>query len=161
MNKIYNFSEIPKIRRSQNKLIFRYIIYAICFFAAIAICCLTVKNNIILTLIFAILSFIFILFSVCFWKIKYGVLREYGLFLDNMEMGNTSELICMYEGKTETAGDESFDSYIFTSSGESLVFLVHNQHSVAFKIGSKYRLLHVGKYLIEWEEAEWPSLILE
>ena len=81
MNKIYDFGIIPKISAQQKRLVYSYIWFVILFAAALAIACVSIKSNLLLTIIFAVFLLCFILGSILFWKIKYGILKKYKVFL--------------------------------------------------------------------------------
>ena len=150
MNKIYDFSEIGELRTRQNKLIFQYLIYAVCFVLVLILSCVVIENNVVLSLAFATLLFIFILYSVLFWKIKYGLLDEHRRFLDDMETGKQDDYVGVFCHKVE-ATDESFSTYVFLSSGRERRFLIHNQYPVCFEKGKNYHIVHIGKYVYQWE----------
>lgn len=155
MNNIYDFSQIQTMRYRQNKLILSYILYTLCFAVALVLSCYLVKSNLLLTIIFALLLLFFILFSIVFWKIKYGILNEYKLFLDNMEMGNREDYVGVFTGKVTSQSDEEpFDTYLFVSSNKKTSFLIHNQHPVQFSEGKRYHIEHVGSYVYQWEIIE-------
>ena len=155
MNKIYDFDEIERIQQRQKKVFFTYALYALSFVAIVVLACLFVENNLLLTLIFALLLSFFILFSVAYWKIKYGILNRYRLFLDNLETGNREDLVCEFVGKEmEEEEDQMLDKYIFTSSGKSKEFLIHRNHSVCFIEGKEYHIEYIGDYVYRWEIIE-------
>ena len=155
MNKIYDFDEIERIQQRQKKIFFTYALYALSFVAVVVLACLFVENNVLLTLIFALLLSFFILFSVAYWKIKYGILNRYRLFLDNLETGNREDLVCKFVGKEMAEEeDQMLDKYIFTSSGKSKEFLIHRNHSVRFIEGKKYHIEYIGDYVYRWETIE-------
>lgn len=155
MNRIYDFGEIQEIRLYQRKLVLNYALYTLCFIAAIILSCILIKNNLVLTVVFAIAILFFILFSICFWKIKYGILDSFVSFLDDLDTGKKDECIGVFEARADDLTDsESFDIYIFTSSQEKVQFLIHRQHKVCFDEGKKYHLTHVGKYLYGWESLD-------
>ena len=155
MNNIYDFSEIQELRNKQNKLIFCYVAYLLCFIAAMGISFVAIQNNLLLTLVLAFILLFFILFSILFWKIKYGILDKYRSFLDDMETGKQDDYVGVFQSKTETEDDEvSFDTYVFLSAGKETGFLIHNQHKACFEKGKKYHVLHVGNYVYQWEIME-------
>ena len=152
MNKIYDFEQIEEIRAEQKKLIFRYVFFVLCFIVAVAISCIVVKNNILLTVIFAFLLLCLIIVSILLWKIKYGILNEYKKFLDNMETGKRTDYVGEFEGKIECSGEEeSFDSYIFVYLGKKTSFYIHKQCEVDFAKGKKYHIECIGSYICQWE----------
>ena len=152
MNNIYDFSEISELRDKQNKLIFQYVIYAICFVLALALACIAIENNILLTAMFAFTLLIFIFFSILFWKVKYRILDDYRKFLDDMETGKQDDYVGVFSGKSSLGSDdEPFSTYTFLSLGKETGFMIHNQHSVCFEKGKKYHIQHVGKYVYQWE----------
>lgn len=155
MNNIYDFAQIQAIRYRQNKLIFSYVVYMLCFLGALALLCCLVENNILLTVILALLLFFFILFSIVFWKIKYGILNEHRLFLENMDTGNREDYVGVFAGKPASpSNDASFDAYSFVSSNKKTSFLIHNQYPVRFSEGKRYHIEHIGSYLCQWEMIE-------
>lgn len=159
MNSIYDFTDIEKIRIRLQKLFFYYILYAMCFITAIILSVVLIKNNLLLTVIFAFLLLLFILFSICFWKIKYGILDKYRSFLDNLETGKRDDYLGVFKQKTDDKNDEGcFDIYIFNSSAGEKNFLVRKEHPICFEVGKKYHLTHVGKYLFEWKIVDLPQV---
>lgn len=152
MNKIYDFSQIQEAREKQNKLIFSYIIYLICLVCAIALAWILVDNNLLFTIICALILLFFILFSIAFWKIKYGIIKEYRVFLDNMETGKREDYVGMFEGKIDAKSDEeSFDTYVFVNSNKKTELLIYKQYSICFLKGKKYHIESVGNYVYQWE----------
>lgn len=151
-NNIYDFSEIGAIRLRQNRLILCYVLYALCFIAAIALCCILIENNLLLTTVFALLSLLFILFSVCFFKIKYGILKNYRAFLEDFETGHREELFGRLENIISASDDEWFDTYVFSSHEDKRELLVHKSAGISLDEGCEYRLIYIGKYLLEWEK---------
>jgi hypothetical protein len=152
MNKIYDFVEIEKIRSMMGKLIFKYVMFAICFVATITFACLLIKNNLLLTLIFAFLLLIFILASVLFWKIKYGILKSHRAFLENMELGKNDNFVGDFvKCEKNENEDDPFDAYIFASNGVRVKFLIHNKYAVCFTEGKRYHIEHIGNYVNQWE----------
>ena len=155
MNKIYDFSELRNIRLRERRLVLSYLLYALGFAAVLILLSVFIKNNLLLTLIFFAVMLCFLLFSVCFWRIKYGILEGYRSFLDDIETGRADEYIGVFEGKTEAMRDgEWFDVYDFTSSEGSTSFLVHRQKKIGFVEGIRYHLACVGKYILEWERTD-------
>lgn len=152
MNRIYDFSQIQEAREKQNKLILSYIVYLICLVGVIVLVGLLVDNNLSFTIICALILFIFILFSIAFWKIKYGILKEYRVFLDNMETGKREDYVGVFEEKIGVQSDEeSFDTYVFINSNKKTELLIHKQYSICFLKGKKYHIESVGKYVYQWE----------
>lgn len=152
MNRIYDFYHIQDTRARQNKLIISYIFCAICFICIIVLGLLFVNNNALLSVLFALISFAFILFSVAFWKIKYGILNKYRLFLDNMESGKREEYIGIFKEKICVADDkEQFDRYIFEISNKEKEFLIYKQYSPELSVGKKYHFESVGNCVYQWE----------
>lgn len=155
MNRIYDFSQIGDIRARQKKLIFSYALYSLCFIVSLIIFNIFIKNNLLLTLIFAVVLLTFILFSVCFFKIKYGILEKYRSFLDDLETGKAEEYIGVFEKKTGANEDEEwFDICDFSSTEGNKSFLVHKQTKIEFEEGRKYHLTYVGKYMLEWKKTD-------
>lgn len=152
MNNIYGAGEPEVIGKRQKRLIISYALFAVLFVSLILLSCFGIENNILLTAVFALLLLTFLLFSVLFWKIKYGILREYNRFLENLEIGKREDYVGSFVEK-QTAADEgeSFDSYVFLSSGKKTGFLIHKGHSVDFSQGESYHLEHIGGYLYRWE----------
>ena len=99
MNKIYDFYDIQEARSRQNKLILSYIICVVCFVCLVVLTLLFVDNNALISIFFALLLFVFVLFSVAFWRIKYGILNKYRIFLDNIESGKREEFIGIFKEK--------------------------------------------------------------
>lgn len=153
MNSVYDFSEIQLISDRQKRMIFGYVLVTFCFAILLTFICFTLKNSLLITLTFAILLSIFILASILFWKIKYGILNEYKVFLDNMETGNRSDYVGRFMGREEAAGEESFDRYIFIYSNKQTSFLIHKQHAVDFSKNVNYHIVHVGSYVYGWKDA--------
>ncbi|MBO5716282.1 MAG: hypothetical protein J6S23_07835 [Clostridia bacterium] len=155
MNKIYDFCELDEIRARQNKLIVNYVIYVLCFVVAIALACICIKNNILLAAIFFILLLFFALFSIVFWKIKYGLLKKRRLFLDDMESGKREDYVGIFEEMLSSLSDEDdFDTCVFVASNKKTNFLIHKQNRTCFLKGKKYHLLHVGNYVYQWKIIE-------
>ena len=155
MNSIYDFYHIQEARARQNKLILSYVIYAVCFICLIALGLLFVDNSALLSILFALLLLAFILFSVAFWKIKYGILNKYRLFLDNMESGKKDEYIGVFKEKIRAADDkEQFDRYVFEVSSKEIEFLVYKQYSCDLSVGGKYHFESVGNYVYQWETVD-------
>lgn len=154
-NNIYDFNEIQAVRLKEKSLIWQYAIYLLCFIAFLMLCITFIKNLVFLTFIFAISLLFFILFSIVFWKIKYGILEKYRVFLDSLEMGKRSEYVCIFKNKLENLNEnEDFDNYVFAFSSKQMNFLIHRQHSVNFIEGKKYYLECVGSYICQWEIVE-------
>ena len=155
MNNIYDLSEIQNLRINEHNLIFRYVIYIICFIVILGLLCITVENNLLLTVIFALILLSFILFSILFWKIKYGIINKYKSFLDDLETGKTDDYVGVYSGRVITEDEElSSIGYVFLSSGKEKTFLVLGQDAICFEEGKKYHLVHIGDYLYQWEILE-------
>ncbi len=152
MNNVYDLSVILELRKKQNGLIVRYVIYLICFFAFIWILAVAIEDNLLLTVIFAFVLLFFIFFSILFWKIKYGIVNSYRSFLDDLETGKQDDYVGVYKGKTVTdCKDINFDGYIFLSSGKERVFLALSEGIIGFEEGKEYHLVHIGDYLYQWE----------
>lgn len=152
MNNIYDTGESEVIGKRQKRLIISYVLSAIVFLSIILLSCLGIENNILLTAVFALLLLAFLLFSVLFWKIKYGILRDYSRFLENMEIGKRDDYVGSFAEKLTARNDgESFDSYVFLSSGKKTSFLIHKSRAVDFSQGENYHLEHIGGYLYRWE----------
>ena len=152
MNKIYDFCEIEEIRAREKKLIFRYIVYVICIVFAIALAYTYIENNILLSAIFFILLFFFVLFSIVFWKIKYGFLKKRRIFLDSIESGKGEDFVGTFEEILLSSSDEDdFDVYVFIASSKKTNLLIHKQNRAHFLEGEKYHLLCVGNYIYQWE----------
>lgn len=155
MNSIYDFNEIQEISAMQKKLIWHYVVYSMCFLTVLVLACIYIDNNILLTTLFALALLSFILFSIVFWKIKYGILKEYKEFLDKLETGNPLSYVGIFERKSSQCNDsDEFDTYIFTYSNKEMEFLIHNKYSVNFVKGEKYRIECVGNYVCQWEIVE-------
>ena len=155
MNKIYDFCEIEEIRAREKKLIFRYVVYVICVAVAIALTCIFIKNNILLSAIFFILLFFFVLFSIVFWKIKYGFLKKRRIFLDSIESGKNEDFVGIFEESLLSSSDEDdFDVYVFIASNTKTNLLIHKQNRAHFLKGKKYHLLCVGNYICQWESLD-------
>ena len=153
MNDIYGRGEPEVIGRRQKRLIIYYAIFAVLFVSLILLLCLGIENNVLLTAAFALLSLAFLLFSIVFWKIKYGILREYSRFLENLEIGKRDDYVGSFvEKQAVTDEGDSFDSYVFLSSGKITSFLIHKGHPVDFSHGECYHLEHIGGYLYRWEK---------
>ena len=155
MNKIYDFEQIDKIRAEQKKLIFHFVLYAVGFIVLTIFACLLIKSNILLTLIFALALLAFVLYSIVFWKVKYGILREYKTFLDNLETGRREDNVGVFEGLGESRpNDEDFIKYIFVSSNTKKCLLTDDFHKIDFVKGKKYHLECVGEYIVQWKMIE-------
>ena len=155
MNKIYDFSQIERIRKQFFPLIMRYVLFVLCCIVAIAVACAMIENNVLLTLIFALLVLCFLLGSVLFWRIKYRLLKSYMTFLDNMETGKREDYVGKFEEKISSLDDcEQFDIYVFDNSSAKTSFLIHKQHPMSFAKGQKYHLEHIGNYLYQWENID-------
>lgn len=155
MNKVYDFSELEKIRIRQRKLILCYAISVVCFLSAIFVFCTFINNNVILTTVFAVTLLVFILFSICFFKISYSIPETYRSFLDDLDTGRKEECVGVFEKKTDAIDNgEWFDYYIFSSSEGEVSFLALKQSSVSFVEGEKYLISYVGKYLYEWKRID-------
>lgn len=154
MNKVYGFDQIEKIQVMQRKLIFQYIAYLLVFVFVIALLCVFLSNNILLTLIFFVLASGFILYSILFWKIKYGILQRHKTFLDNLESGKRDDYVGVFKCKTISNSDEEFNAYVFSSNGKTMSFLVHNQYPICFSKEKKYHIECIGKYIYQWEIIE-------
>ena len=155
MNKIYDFYDIQEARSRQNKLILSYIIYVVCFVCLVVLTLLFVDNNASISIFFALLLFVFVLFSVAFWRIKYGILNKYRIFLDNMESGKREEFIGIFKEKICASDDkEQFDRYIFEISNKRTEFLVYRQCSLELSVGRKYHFESVGNYVYQWENID-------
>ena len=152
MNKIYDFNELEEIRVRQKRLIFQYIIYLVSLVAIIALACICIKNNILLTAVFFVLLLFFALFSVVFWKIKYGILKTRKSFLDDMESGKREDCVGIFEEMvTSSSDEEDFDKYTFIASNKKTNLVIHKQNRVCFLKGKKYHLEHIGGYIYQWE----------
>ena len=152
MNKIYDFGEIEETRAREKKLIFRYIVYVICVVFAIALAYTYIENNTLLSAIFFILLFFFVLFSIVFWKIKYGFLKKRRIFLDSIESGKGEDFVGIFEESLLSSSDEGdFDVYVFIASSKKTNLLIHKQNRTHFIVGKKYHLLCVGDYIYQWE----------
>ena len=155
MNRIYGFNEAEEIILRQKKLIGYYILLVLCFVFAILVSCFAIKNNILLTVVFATLLLSFMLFSICFWKIKYGILEKYKSHLENLETGKREEFRGTFvKILDDTEMGEDFNVYVFASSTEEMEFLVHKQKKICFDVGKSYCITHIGKYLFEWGNIE-------
>ena len=108
MNKIYNFDELEEIRTRKKKLIFEYLLCVLIFLVALILICVIINNNVLLAVIFFVLMSFFILFSIVFWKIKYGILKTRGMFLDNMESGRREDYVGIFEESIKAKCDEEF-----------------------------------------------------
>lgn len=152
MNNIYDFTELDKIREQQRGLIRQYVIYSICFIALIALLFAVIENNMLLCIAFALLLIAYLLFSLLFWKIKYGILRMYAQFLDNMETGRGEDYIGVFEEKMSCADEDiPFEKYVFIRFGKRSEFLVSKNASITLEIGKEYHIEHIGKYINRWE----------
>ena len=152
MNKLYDFNHIQEAREKQKGLIIAYAFYVICFIGIIIPILLFVENNALISVIFALLLFAFILFSVAFWTIKYGILNRYKLFLDNMETGKRDEYIGIFKEKISAADDkDQFDIYVFEISNKKTKFLIYKQCSPELSVGRKYHFESVGNYVYQWK----------
>ncbi len=155
MNNIYDFNEIYDAQEKQKKLIFQYVISAICFVVILVLACALIKNSALLTAIFSLVLLAFILFSVVFWKIKYGILQEYKVFLDNLETGKREDYVGIFKRKIEKDDDdEQFVGYVFASSTKETCFLIHKKQKMSFDEGKKYHVACVGNYICQWEILE-------
>ena len=154
MNKIYDFNQIEETRGKQKTLILAYIAASIFLIAVVAAIWILIENNVVLTFVFALVLFSFILFSIVFWKIKYGILKKYCTFLDNLESGNREDYVGVFYKNTVDDNDDFYDTYVFVSGNDKVNFLIHKQHSQAFTEGKKYHIEHVGNYICQWEIIE-------
>ena len=155
MNKIYDFNELEEIRARQNILIFQYVIYLLGFMITIAIACIFIKSNILLASIFFILLLFFALFSIVFWKIKYGILKKRKSFLDDMESGKREDYVGVFDEMLTSSGDEEdFDIYIFIASNKKTNLVIHKLNRACFLKGKKYHIEHVGACIYQWEIVE-------
>ena len=152
MSKIYDFGIIPKISAQQKRLVYSYIGFVILFAAALAIACVSIKSNLLLTIIFAVFLLCFILGSILFWKIKYGILKKYKMFLDNIETGNKEDFVGEFSERLAVVDDDECEVYIFESMSKKTGFLVHKQHSMDLIKGKRYHLECVGNYMYQWED---------
>ena len=152
MNKIYDFELVEELRKKQSKLILNYVIFVICFLVALLLTFALIDSNLLLTILFALLTFSFSLFSIVFWKVKYGILKEYSAFLDNIETGKREDFVGIFARK-ENADSHlgCFDTYVFTYLDKETAFFARIEHSVEFSVGGKYHLEHVGNYVYQWE----------
>ena len=116
--------------------------------------CITIENNILLAAIFFVLLAFFILFSIVFWKIKYGILKKRESFLDNMESGKRGEYVGIFEESVVAQNNEEFDVYVFSASNKKTDFLIHKQNRACLEKGKKYHLECVGDYVYGWEIIE-------
>ena len=154
MNNIYDFEQIEETRGKQKTLLLAYIATIIFFAGVVATVCLLIENNVLLTVIFALVLFFFILYSILFWKIKYGILTQYRVFLDNLESGNREDYTGLFCEKIVDDNDEFYDTYVFVSGNDKVNFLIHKQHTQAFTKGKKYHIEPVGNYMCQWEIIE-------
>lgn len=155
MNKIYDFNELEEIGATQKRLIFQYVIYAICLIIAIAIACVFIKSNILLAAIFFVLLLFFALYSIVFWKIKYGILKKRKAFLDDMESGKREDYVGIFEEMLTSSGDEEdFDAYVFIASSKKTNLVIHKLNKVCFAKGKKYHIERVGACIYQWEIIE-------
>ena len=155
MNNIYDFNEIYEAQEKQKKLIFQYVILAICFVVIPLLACAFIKSNALLTAIFSLILLAFILFSVVFWKIKYGILQEYKVFLDKLETGMREDYVGIFKRKIEKDDDDGqFVCYVFESKAKENSFLIHKKQGVSFSDGKNYHLECVGNYICQWEILE-------
>ena len=150
MNYIYKTNEIEKLSEKQKRLVIKYVLFVIGFIIVLTFSCFTVKNNILLTAIFASILLVVIFSSIVFWKVKYGILNKHKAFIDDMEMGVKNDYSGHFE-KKESSDSEDFDSYIFNSSNKKTSFLIHRHYSIDFIEGEKYHVEHVGNYIYRWE----------
>ncbi len=150
MNNIYDSKDFQEINASQKRLVIKYVLFLILFIIVLTISCFTIKNNILLTVIFASLLFVVIFSSIVFWKVKYGILNKHKAFIDDMEMGVKNDYVGYFE-KKELSEEEDFDSYIFNSSNKKTGFMIHSLYSVDFTEGERYHIEHVGNYIYRWE----------
>ena len=150
MNRVYDFEQIYTVKEAEKELIIRYILYLLCFVAAVLIACITLENNLLLTVIFAVLLLLFILFSIIFWKIRFGILKEYESFLDKLESGKHEDYVGTFIGEINSF-DEYFDCYVFISSDKESSFLIRKVNRVELKKNKKYHIEHIGKYICQWE----------
>ena len=152
MNNLYDLAEISELQKKQNGLIARYVIYFICFLASAIMLTVLIEDNLLLTVILAFLLLFFILFSISFWKIKYGIISSYRSFLEDLETGKQEDYVGVYVGKsTADRSDLNLDEYIFLTSGKECAFRALSESAVAFEEGKEYHLLHIGEYLYQWE----------
>jgi len=152
LSEVYNFSEIDDLRLKQKRLIASYILYVVCFIVAIGFACVTVKDNLLLTLIFASVLLFFIFYSIIFWKIKYGIIYKYKSFLEDIETGKSENFVGVFEEKLDASKEEfPFETYVFLSSDGRKEFLVYNHCSVHFEKRKKYHIENIGDYLCRWE----------
>ena len=154
MNKIYNFNEIEEIRTRKKKLVFEYLLCVLIFLVALILIYTTVKNNILLAIVFFVLLSFFILFSIVFWKIKYGILKARELFLDNMESGRREDYVGIFEESIAAENDEEFCVYVFSSTNKKTDLLIHKHNRTCFEKGKKYHLECIGDYVFGWEIIE-------
>jgi hypothetical protein len=150
MNKVYDFENIDKIRERTGRLILRYIVIAVGFFMLVALDFVLVENNLLLTLIFAVLMLLFILFSLVYFRVSVGILREYRIFLEKLEMGRQSDFVGVFEGVNFSESNDKYECYVFSSER----FFVRRETPIMFSQGEKYHLEHIGKYIYRWEITE-------
>ena len=153
MNKIYDFEQIYAVKAAEKRLILRCVLYLLCFAAVIFIACITVENNLLLTVIFAVLLLLFILFSIVFWKIRFVTLKEYESFLDKLDTGRHEDYVGTFIGESNSC-DESFCSYVFMSANKEESFLIHKLNRIELEKNKKYHIEYIGKYMYQWEIIE-------
>jgi len=151
MNKIYDFGQIAAIRIAQRRLIWRYAAYLLVFAAAVVLLCACIGNHVLLTLVFFALVSGFVLYSIVFWKIKYGILQKHRTFLDNLESGKRDDYVGVFEEKACASSDELFDTYVFSANGKRTVLLIHRQYPVCFFKEKTYHIERIGNYIDRWE----------
>ena len=155
MNKIYDFSQIDRVRKQINALIVKYVIFVLICLVSIAIACAVIDNNVLLTAVFALVVLCLALGSILLWKIKYGILKGFLAFLDGMETGNIEDFVGTFDQKISSLSDsEPFDTYVFEDASGEKKFLIHKQHKQSFIKGRKYHVLYVGNYLSQWESLD-------
>ncbi len=155
MNHVYDYSQIEEIERSEKKLICSYAASAVLLLLGFSLACFLIKNNFWLAVFCGIVLFSYILFSVVFWKIKYGLLHDYKRFLDQMESGYPEDYFGTFLRKELPQEDENpFDTYIFSSAGDTKTFLIQRQNPVDFEPNRRYHIVRVGKYTTQWEAVE-------
>lgn len=154
MNSIYDFSQIGELEGQRKSLIFSYVICSLFALGIIIAACFVVKNEILLTLIFALILLVFVFGSIVFWKIKYAILRDAIAFLENMELGIKSDFVGAFVGVEVMGNDESFDRYTFRGADGNSTYLIHKSCSADFTVGEKYHTELVGSYILRWEKYE-------
>ena len=155
MNNIYDLSDIQIIGRTLRGYIGGFTIYSLCVFGLIMADLLLIHMTFVAVMIFAIIILLYILSAILFWKIKYAILKQHMMFLENMDMGMKSEAVATFIGMADIYDeDDSFDHYNFRGGSGDMVLLIHKGYSVSFVKGEKYYIEQVGSYIYRWGKYE-------